>query len=66
MAFNKTVDAVGNEDRLFAKREKVFIELMKLDLEKMEKFAANTMILSAEENVDTFYGIPEKLQTSLG
>ncbi|KAI8534235.1 hypothetical protein RHMOL_Rhmol10G0073800 [Rhododendron molle] len=58
-AFNKIADAVGYEDRLSAKREKVFTELMKLDLEMIDRFALNTMIVSAEENVDTFYGIPE-------
>ncbi|KAI8524691.1 hypothetical protein RHMOL_Rhmol13G0168000 [Rhododendron molle] len=58
-AFNKIADAVGYEDRLSAKREKVFSELMKLDLEMIDRFALNTMIVSAEENVDTFYGIPE-------
>ncbi|KAG5531260.1 hypothetical protein RHGRI_026015 [Rhododendron griersonianum] len=58
-AFNKIADAVGYEDRLSAKREKVFTELMKLDLEMIDRFALNTMIVSAEENVDIFYGIPE-------
>ncbi|KAI8569468.1 hypothetical protein RHMOL_Rhmol02G0281800 [Rhododendron molle] len=58
-AFNKIADAVGYEDRLSAKREKVFNELMKLDLEMIDRFALNTMIISVEENVDTFYGIPE-------
>ncbi|KAI8552201.1 hypothetical protein RHMOL_Rhmol06G0247500 [Rhododendron molle] len=58
-AFNKIADAVAYEDRLSAKREKVFTELMKLDLEMIDRFALNTMIVSAEENVDTFYGIPE-------
>ncbi|KAI8542478.1 hypothetical protein RHMOL_Rhmol08G0140800 [Rhododendron molle] len=58
-AFNKIADAVGYEDRLSAKREKVFTELMKLDLQMIDRFALNTMIVSAEENVDTFYGIPE-------
>ncbi|KAF7150926.1 hypothetical protein RHSIM_Rhsim02G0184400 [Rhododendron simsii] len=58
-AFNKIADVVGYEDRLSAKREKVFTELMKLDLEMIDRFALNTMIVSAEENVDTFYGIPE-------
>ncbi|KAI8539112.1 hypothetical protein RHMOL_Rhmol09G0155700 [Rhododendron molle] len=58
-AFNKIADAVGYEDRLSAKREKVFTELMKLNLEMIDRFALNTMIVSAEENVDTFYGIPE-------
>ncbi|KAI8551147.1 hypothetical protein RHMOL_Rhmol06G0162400 [Rhododendron molle] len=59
MAFNKITDAVGYEDRLSAKREKVFTELIKLDLEMIDRFALNTMIVSAEENVDTFYSIPE-------
>ncbi|KAG5528787.1 hypothetical protein RHGRI_029448 [Rhododendron griersonianum] len=58
-AFNKIADAVGYEDRLSAKREKVFTELMKLDLEMIDRFALNTMIVSPEENVNTFYGIPE-------
>ncbi|KAI8550097.1 hypothetical protein RHMOL_Rhmol06G0077900 [Rhododendron molle] len=58
-AFNKIADAVGYEDRLSAKREKVFTELMKLDLEMIDRFALNTMIVSAEENVDTFYCIQE-------
>ncbi|KAI8574108.1 hypothetical protein RHMOL_Rhmol01G0328800 [Rhododendron molle] len=58
-AFNKIAEAVGYEGRLSAKREKVFTELMKLDLEMIDRFALNTMIVSAEENVDTFYGIPE-------
>ncbi|KAI8530791.1 hypothetical protein RHMOL_Rhmol11G0086700 [Rhododendron molle] len=65
-AFNKIADAVGYEDRLSAKREKVFTELMKLDLEMIDRFALNTMIVSAEENVDTFYGIPENYKQVCG
>ncbi|KAF7115703.1 hypothetical protein RHSIM_RhsimUnG0049100 [Rhododendron simsii] len=37
-AFNKIADAVGYEDRLSSKREKVFTELMKLDLEMIDRF----------------------------
>ncbi|KAI8571429.1 hypothetical protein RHMOL_Rhmol01G0119600 [Rhododendron molle] len=40
-AFNKIADAVGYEDRLSAKREKVFTELMKLDLEMIDSHAMN-------------------------
>ncbi|KAG5553902.1 hypothetical protein RHGRI_011686 [Rhododendron griersonianum] len=58
-AFLKIADSVGFEDRLFAKKEKVFGELEKLDLELFDMFDAHTIIVSAEENVDTFYGIPE-------
>ncbi|KAF7148038.1 hypothetical protein RHSIM_Rhsim03G0132400 [Rhododendron simsii] len=36
--FNKIVNTVGYEDRLSAKREKVFTELMKLDLEMINRF----------------------------
>ncbi|KAI8565233.1 hypothetical protein RHMOL_Rhmol03G0243600 [Rhododendron molle] len=58
-AFNKIADSVGFDDRLAAKKEKVFAELQKLDLELLDMFAAHAIIVSAEENVDTFYGIPE-------
>ncbi|KAI8538890.1 hypothetical protein RHMOL_Rhmol09G0138600 [Rhododendron molle] len=57
--FLKIADSVGFEDRLAANKEKVFGELEKFDLELLDMFAAHTIIVSAEENVDTFYGIPE-------
>ncbi|KAG5512760.1 hypothetical protein RHGRI_038835 [Rhododendron griersonianum] len=58
-AFLKIADSVGFEDRLAAKKEKVFGELEKLDLQLLDMFAAHAIIVSTEENVDTFYGIPE-------
>ncbi|KAG5525144.1 hypothetical protein RHGRI_031725 [Rhododendron griersonianum] len=57
--FLKIADSVGFEDRLAAKKEKVFGELENLDLELLDMFAAHAIIVSAEENVDTFYGIPQ-------
>ncbi|KAG5549350.1 hypothetical protein RHGRI_014636 [Rhododendron griersonianum] len=57
--FLKIADSVGFGDRLAAKKEKVFGELEKLDLELLDMFATHAIIVSAEENVDTFYGIPE-------
>ncbi|KAI8531643.1 hypothetical protein RHMOL_Rhmol11G0152200 [Rhododendron molle] len=59
MTFNKIAESVGFEDGLAAKKEKVFGELEKLDLELLDMFAAHAIIVLAEENVDTFYGIPE-------
>ncbi|KAF7150341.1 hypothetical protein RHSIM_Rhsim02G0246800 [Rhododendron simsii] len=58
-AFLKIADSVGYEDRLSAKKERVFAELEKLDLQLIDMFSAHAIIVSAEENVDTFYGIPE-------
>ncbi|KAG5544481.1 hypothetical protein RHGRI_017037 [Rhododendron griersonianum] len=58
-AFLKIADLVGFEDRLAAKKEKVFGELENLNLKLLDMFAAHAIIVSAEENVDTFYGIPE-------
>ncbi|KAF7136277.1 hypothetical protein RHSIM_Rhsim08G0085700 [Rhododendron simsii] len=58
-AFLKIADSVGFEDQLAAKKEKVFGELEKLELELLDMFAPHAIIVSAEENVDTFYGIPE-------
>ncbi|KAI8534923.1 hypothetical protein RHMOL_Rhmol10G0134200 [Rhododendron molle] len=55
-AFLKIVDSVGYEDRLFAKKEKVFSELV---LQLIDMFSAHAIIVSAEENVDTFFGILE-------
>ncbi|KAF7132410.1 hypothetical protein RHSIM_Rhsim09G0105200 [Rhododendron simsii] len=57
--FLKIADSVGYEDRLSAKKERVFAELEKLDLQLIDMFFAHAIIVSAEENVDTFYGIPE-------
>ncbi|KAG5534981.1 hypothetical protein RHGRI_022925 [Rhododendron griersonianum] len=58
-AFLKIADSVGYEDRLSAKKERVFAELEKLDLQLIDMFSAHAIIVSAEENVDMFYGIPE-------
>ncbi|XP_058209908.1 uncharacterized protein LOC131322564 isoform X2 [Rhododendron vialii] len=58
-AFLKIADSIGYEDRLSAKKERVFAELEKLDLQLIDMFSAQAIIVSAEENVDTFYGISE-------
>lgn len=55
----KLVDAVGHDSKVSQKRERVFNELMKLELDMVDRFTATAMILEADKKVDNFFSIPE-------
>ncbi|KAG5542406.1 hypothetical protein RHGRI_022069 [Rhododendron griersonianum] len=54
----KIADAIGYEKQLSSRRERVFDELLKLDMDEDDRYIANAIIVQAEDRVDTFYGIP--------
>ena len=56
----KLVNAVAYEHRLSERRQGVFAELEKLNLEIEDMLTANAMILATEEKVDEFYSVPER------
>ncbi|KAI8523678.1 hypothetical protein RHMOL_Rhmol13G0091600 [Rhododendron molle] len=54
----KIADAIGYDKQLSSRREKVFEELLKLDMDEDDRYIVNAIIVQAEDRVDTFYGIP--------
>ena len=56
----KLVNVVASEHRLSERRQGVFAELEKLNLEIEDMLTANAMILATEEKVDEFYSVPER------
>ncbi|GFS46129.1 hypothetical protein Acr_00g0100280 [Actinidia rufa] len=56
----KLVNAVSSEHRLSERRQGVFVELEKLNLEIEDMLTANAMILATEEKLDEFYSAPER------
>ncbi|KAF7133206.1 hypothetical protein RHSIM_Rhsim09G0193500 [Rhododendron simsii] len=54
----KIADAIGYEKQLSSRRERVFDELLKLDMDEDDRYIVNAIIVQAEDRVDTFYGIP--------
>ena len=56
----KLVNAVAYEHKLSERRQGVFAELEKLNLEIEDMLTANAMILATEEKVDEFYSVPER------
>ena len=58
----KLVNAVGYDKELSNKRKSVFSELMKLDMEEMDRFKVNNIIVAGEERLDAFFGIPDHMK----
>ncbi|KAI8551052.1 hypothetical protein RHMOL_Rhmol06G0154900 [Rhododendron molle] len=58
VVFEKIADAVGYEKQLSSRRERVFDELLKLDMDEHDRYTVNAIIVQAEDRMDTFYGIP--------
>ncbi|XP_057491000.1 uncharacterized protein LOC130776810 isoform X1 [Actinidia eriantha] len=56
----KLVNVVAYEHRLSERRQGVFAELEKLNLEIEDMLTANVMILATEEKVDEFYSVPDR------
>ncbi|GFY82617.1 hypothetical protein Acr_02g0008570 [Actinidia rufa] len=56
----KLVNAVSSDHRLSERRQGVFAELEKLNLEIEDMLTANAMILATEEKLDEFYSVPER------
>ncbi|XP_058189326.1 uncharacterized protein LOC131306913 [Rhododendron vialii] len=54
----KIADAIGYDKQLSSRRERVFDELLKLDMDEDDRYIVNAIIVQAEDRVDTFYGIP--------
>ncbi|KAI8538775.1 hypothetical protein RHMOL_Rhmol09G0130000 [Rhododendron molle] len=54
----KIADAIGYDKQLSSRREKVFDEVLKLDMDEDDRYIVNAIIVQAEDRVDTFYGIP--------
>ncbi|KAI8563127.1 hypothetical protein RHMOL_Rhmol03G0088500 [Rhododendron molle] len=54
----KIADAIGYDKQLSSRREKVFDELLKLDMDEADRYIVNAIIVQAEDRADTFYGIP--------
>ena len=55
----KLVNVVASEHGLSERRQAVFAELEKLNLEIEDMLTANAMILATEEKVDEFYSVSE-------
>ncbi|KAI8532103.1 hypothetical protein RHMOL_Rhmol11G0187200 [Rhododendron molle] len=53
----KIADAIGYDKQLSSRREKVFEELLKLDMDEDDRYIVNAIIVQAKDRVDTFYGI---------
>ncbi|XP_057492747.1 uncharacterized protein LOC130778244 isoform X2 [Actinidia eriantha] len=58
----KLTNAVGYDKELSNKRKSVFTELMKLDMEEMDRFKVNNIIVAGEERLDAFFGIPDHMK----
>ncbi|KAI8560799.1 hypothetical protein RHMOL_Rhmol04G0283900 [Rhododendron molle] len=54
----KIADAIGYDKQLSSRRERVFDELLKIDMDEDDRYIVNAIIVQAEDKVDTFYGIP--------
>ncbi|KAI8539034.1 hypothetical protein RHMOL_Rhmol09G0150000 [Rhododendron molle] len=54
----KIADAIGYDKQLSFRRERVFDELLKLDMDEDDRYIVNAIIVQAKDRVDTFYGIP--------
>ncbi|KAI8568890.1 hypothetical protein RHMOL_Rhmol02G0235600 [Rhododendron molle] len=54
----KIADAIGYDKQLSSRRERVFDELLKLDMDEDDRYIVNAIIVHAEDRVHTFYGIP--------
>ncbi|GFS31885.1 hypothetical protein Acr_00g0019730 [Actinidia rufa] len=61
----KLVNAVSSDHRLSERRQGVFAELEKLNLEIEDMLTANAMILATEEKLDEFYSVPERYRQQL-
>ncbi|KAF7153494.1 hypothetical protein RHSIM_Rhsim01G0203500 [Rhododendron simsii] len=55
---DKIADAIGYDKQLSARRERVFDDLLKLDMDEDDRYIVNAIIVKEEDRVDTFYGIP--------
>ncbi|KAF7146363.1 hypothetical protein RHSIM_Rhsim04G0142600 [Rhododendron simsii] len=53
----KIADVIGYDKQLSSRRERVFDELLKLDMDEDDRYIVNAIIVQAEVRVDTFYGI---------
>ena len=58
----KLTNAVGYDKELSNKRKSVFSELMKLDMDEMDRFKVNNIIVAGEERLDAFFGIPDHMK----
>ncbi|KAG5549473.1 hypothetical protein RHGRI_014719 [Rhododendron griersonianum] len=57
MVMEKITDVIGYDKQLSFRRERVFDELLKLDMDGDDRYIVNAIIVQAEDRVDTFYGI---------
>ncbi|GFZ14481.1 calcium-dependent protein kinase (CDPK) family protein [Actinidia rufa] len=62
----KLTNAIGYDKELSNKRKSVFSELMKLDMDEMDRFKVNNIILAREERLDAFFGIPDHMKQRWG
>ncbi|GFZ19907.1 calcium-dependent protein kinase (CDPK) family protein [Actinidia rufa] len=58
----KLTNAIGYDKELSNKRKSVFSELMKLDMDKMDMFKVNNIIVAGEERLDAFFVIPDHMK----
>ncbi|XP_057489017.1 uncharacterized protein LOC130774989 [Actinidia eriantha] len=58
----KLTNALGYDKELSNKRKSVFSELMKLDMDEMDRFKVNNIIVGGEERLDAFFGIPDHMK----
>ena len=58
----KLTNALGYDKELSNKRKSVFSELMKLDMDEMDRFKVNNIIVAGEERLDAFFGIPDHMK----
>ncbi|GFZ19543.1 hypothetical protein Acr_28g0002480 [Actinidia rufa] len=58
----KLTNALGYDKELSNKRKSVFNELMKLDMDEMDRFKVNNIIVAGEERLDAFFGIPNHMK----
>ncbi|GFS36822.1 hypothetical protein Acr_00g0048200 [Actinidia rufa] len=58
----KLTNALGYDKELSNKRKSVFSELMKRDMDEMDRFKVNNIIVGGEERLDAFFGIPDHMK----
>ncbi|XP_057462044.1 uncharacterized protein LOC130752314 isoform X1 [Actinidia eriantha] len=58
----KLTNALGYDKELSNKRKSVFSELIKLDMDEMDRFKVNNIIVAGEERLDAFFGIPDHMK----
>ncbi|GFY91483.1 hypothetical protein Acr_07g0016790 [Actinidia rufa] len=58
----KLTNAVGYDKELLNKRKSVFSEIMKLNIEKTNRFKVHNIIVAGEEIVDAFFSILDHMK----